>query len=346
MPSPAKQVDPRDLFITRNPTGLASDELEKGRSGFVDHRTHGDYLVFLSGYEAAAGLDPSDEGQGQHALIDAEGCKPEISIRPVTSAAAGTAAHDLSQAEGEQPDLNILHVAAPCAAAAVGRCQKAEGGQPCVTEAESNKRAMLAFAATIGEICHALGIDGHSEPDMIVDAAREVTTASKLLRSQIAEREALLEWWKDHLSVHLAILFGTSGHTPEEADQSADDIIRRTERLAPKLSATADTCTPLCDHKLTDVLPTVAVEGDQLVIRITTECLLHAVTCSPEWPMNYTGSPITIDNGPLLIQELIHELQRENEDGTNAMHRLFDSAALDAVNNGSQAVSYDNEVQP
>lgn len=107
MLSPAKQVDPRDLFITRNPTGLTGEELEKGRSGFVDHRTHGDYLVFLSGYEAAAGLDPSDEGQGQHALIEAEGYKPEISIRPVTSAAAGTAAHDLNQAEGGQPDLNF-----------------------------------------------------------------------------------------------------------------------------------------------------------------------------------------------------------------------------------------------
>lgn len=107
MPSPSKQIDPRDLFITRNPTGLTSDDLEKGRSGFVDYRTHGDYMVFLAGYEAAAGLDPSEEGQSRHALIEAEGCKPEISIRPVTSAATGTVAHDLNQAEGEQPDLNF-----------------------------------------------------------------------------------------------------------------------------------------------------------------------------------------------------------------------------------------------
>lgn len=56
-----------------------------------------------------------------------------------------------------------------------------------------------------------------------------------------------------------------------------------------------------------DVLPTVAVEGDQLVIRITTECLLHAVTCAPEWPVDYRGDPISIQNGTLLIQEIIHE---------------------------------------
>ncbi|AYO01077.1 hypothetical protein D8767_19825 [Pseudomonas sp. LTGT-11-2Z] len=93
--------------------------------------------------------------------------------------------------------------------------------------------------------------------------------------------------------------------------------------------------------ELIDVLPTVGVEGDQLVIRITTECLLHAVTCSPEWPVDYRGAPISIQNGTLLIQEIIHELQREDEQGTNHMHRLLDQAALDAINNGSEAVSYD-----
>ncbi|WP_256815643.1 MULTISPECIES: hypothetical protein [Pseudomonas] len=96
---------------------------------------------------------------------------------------------------------------------------------------------------------------------------------------------------------------------------------------------------------LTDVLPTAAVEGNQLVIRITTECLLHAVTCSSQWPVDETGEPIRISNGPLLIQEIIHELQREDEQGTNAMHRLLDEAALDALNNGSEAVDYD-EVRP
>lgn len=93
--------------------------------------------------------------------------------------------------------------------------------------------------------------------------------------------------------------------------------------------------------ELFDALPTVAVEGDQLVIRITTECLLHAVACAPEWPVDYRGDPISIQNGTLLIQEIIHELQREDEQGTNQMHRLLDQAALDAINNGSEAVSYD-----
>ncbi len=94
---------------------------------------------------------------------------------------------------------------------------------------------------------------------------------------------------------------------------------------------------------LTGGLPAVAIEGDQLVIRITTECLLHAVTCSSQWPTDEAGSPISIKNGPLLIEEIIHELQREDEQGTNQMHHMFDAAALAALDNGSEAVSYDEQ---
>ncbi|WP_434558052.1 CopG family ribbon-helix-helix protein [Pseudomonas sp. Z4-20] len=46
-------ADPRDLFIAANPIGANNDELSKGRSGFVDERTHADYLIFLAGYRAA-----------------------------------------------------------------------------------------------------------------------------------------------------------------------------------------------------------------------------------------------------------------------------------------------------
>ncbi|WP_434701508.1 Arc family DNA-binding protein [Pseudomonas sp. D1-36] len=46
-------ADPRDLFIAANPVGATDDELTKGRSGFVDERTHADYLIFLAGYRTA-----------------------------------------------------------------------------------------------------------------------------------------------------------------------------------------------------------------------------------------------------------------------------------------------------
>lgn len=47
------QVDPRDLFVKLNPTGAYEAELEMERGGFVDHRTHAEYLIFLAGYRAA-----------------------------------------------------------------------------------------------------------------------------------------------------------------------------------------------------------------------------------------------------------------------------------------------------
>ena len=54
----AEPIDPRDLFISANPAGASPDELQTERSGFVDERTHGDYLIFLSGYRAAQEAEP------------------------------------------------------------------------------------------------------------------------------------------------------------------------------------------------------------------------------------------------------------------------------------------------
>ena len=41
-------------------------------------------------------------------------------------------------------------------------------------ECESYKRHTLNAAITIGQICEALGIDDHSEPDMIIEAAKSM----------------------------------------------------------------------------------------------------------------------------------------------------------------------------
>lgn len=67
-------------------------------------------------------------------------------------------------------------------------------------------------------------------------------------RAQLTEQTALVKWWKDHLAVHIAILFGTSGHSPEDADKSADDVIKRAERLAPTVSASAEPSVPKCTN--------------------------------------------------------------------------------------------------
>lgn len=93
-----------------------------------------------------------------------------------------------------------------------------------------------------------------------------------------------------------------------------------------------------------EVLPSVAVEGRQLVIRITTECLVHAVTCASQWPAQEMGGPVAVIDAPVFVADIVHELQREDEQGTTVVHRLFDEAALAALEAGSLGVDYDREV--
>ena len=47
---PCCTIDPRDLFISLNPLGLDEKDLRKDSTGFEDPRTHGDYLLFLTGF--------------------------------------------------------------------------------------------------------------------------------------------------------------------------------------------------------------------------------------------------------------------------------------------------------
>ncbi|WP_339535663.1 hypothetical protein [Pseudomonas hunanensis] len=92
------------------------------------------------------------------------------------------------------------------------------------------------------------------------------------------------------------------------------------------------------------VLPRVAVEGGELVIRITTDTLLHAVSMSDHWPVDGQGqSLVTVTNRALFVQEIADQLQRENEQGATPVHLLFDEAAEEALEAGSEAVVYREE---
>lgn len=92
------------------------------------------------------------------------------------------------------------------------------------------------------------------------------------------------------------------------------------------------------------VLPRVAVEGNELVIRITTDTLLHAVSMSDQWPVDGQGQSLAIvTNRALFVQEIADQLQRENEQGATPVHLLFDDAAEEALNAGSEAVVFREE---
>lgn len=86
-------------------------------------------------------------------------------------------------------------------------------------------------------------------------------------------------------------------------------------------------------------LPTCAVEGDELVMRITLDALCHAVTFGDNWPTQDNGlSGATITDRDLFVKEIIRELERENEQGATPLHFLLDNAALAAIEAGSEAV--------
>lgn len=76
-------------------------------------RTHNDYMVFLAGYKAGT-VDGEERECQRHHLMNAEGCKPEISIMlsgmPCAGAAVG---RDLNKAEGGTPDSNIYLSSSP-----------------------------------------------------------------------------------------------------------------------------------------------------------------------------------------------------------------------------------------
>lgn len=74
----------------------------------------------------------------------------------------------------------------------------------------------------------------------------------------------------------------------------------------------------------------VKVEGDDVVIRIGSALLLHAIQHGPSWDEGWT-----INNPEAFIQEVIEYLELEEEDGTTLLHHAFDSAAINAIENGS-----------
>ena len=98
-------IDPRDLFVSLNPLGLDERKLAKDSTGFVDIRTHGDYLVFLAGYKAGA-VGGEERDCQRHHPINAEGFKPEINtLLPGMPCADAAPCRSLDKAEGGTPDL-------------------------------------------------------------------------------------------------------------------------------------------------------------------------------------------------------------------------------------------------
>lgn len=87
------------------------------------------------------------------------------------------------------------------------------------------------------------------------------------------------------------------------------------------------------------ILPTCQVEGDDLVIRFNIDSLCHSVTMGDSWPVQGDGqSAATIVDRAQFLVELSGELLREDEQGATPLHRLFDEAALEVIEQGGESI--------
>ncbi|MFP5426385.1 MAG: hypothetical protein ACLGJA_11080 [Gammaproteobacteria bacterium] len=115
----------------------------------------------------------------RHRQVNAEGCKPEISILPVGIPCASAAVeHGLDKAEGGTPDNSIMLSGMPCAGAAVGRgLNKAEGGTP-----DSNIHP--SSTPTSKALCEAKAADNEllmAQVGLLAAVRRIYPTGSRLL---------------------------------------------------------------------------------------------------------------------------------------------------------------------
>ena len=87
------------------------------------------------------------------------------------------------------------------------------------------------------------------------------------------------------------------------------------------------------------ILPSVAREGDELVIRIHKRTLAHSVAMGDNWPVRGGGQPLAfvIDHDQLMT-DMAAQLLREDEQGATPLHHLFDAAAMAIIEDGGESI--------
>lgn len=79
----------------------------------------------------------------------------------------------------------------------------------------------------------------------------------------------------------------------------------------------------------------VEVEADLLKISIGVDLLCHAVTHGPGMM-----SEAEVTDRDAFVRAIVDELLRDEEDGTTPVHRMFDAAAEEAVEQGAEGVRF------
>ena len=79
------------------------------------------------------------------------------------------------------------------------------------------------------------------------------------------------------------------------------------------------------------------IEKNEIVIRVDISSLKIIVDAGPH------GDLMKVTNAKKFAKELVRELNDEEEDGTTAIHRMFDDAILMAYEHGAEGVKDQDE---
>jgi hypothetical protein len=86
----------------------------------------------------------------------------------------------------------------------------------------------------------------------------------------------------------------------------------------------------------------VSIIGDRLVISVGINCISNALELGPEFEsydeVRGVFSYPKVTDPVIFARELAIELERESEDGTTRVHRMFDAAAKEAIEQGAEGI--------
>lgn len=78
----------------------------------------------------------------------------------------------------------------------------------------------------------------------------------------------------------------------------------------------------------------VELINGKILISIGVDALAFAIENSPDWDIYYSPDPL--NNYKEFGESILQYLEHEEEDGTTPVHRLFDTVALEALDQGAE----------
>lgn len=83
------------------------------------------------------------------------------------------------------------------------------------------------------------------------------------------------------------------------------------------------------------------IEDGHIVIRVAVDALPAIVEGA--WAAGGLAARLKVTDAAALAREIAHELNREDEDGTTLIHKMFDAAIDEAANQGAEGIAEHEE---